>query len=51
MTCNEETAHLNWNSGGLSVSGIRLAQQCIAEDKHNESALTSEVIGCGTGLL
>ena len=46
VTCNEEVAQLNWSSGGLSVSGIRLAQQCIAHAEHNESTLTSEVIEC-----
>ena len=43
VTCNKTVAHLNWSSGGLSVIGIRLAQQCIAQDKHNESTLPSEV--------
>lgn len=43
VTCNKEDAHLNWNSGGLAVSSIRLAQQCIAQDKRNGSTLPSEV--------
>ena len=43
VTCNKKVAHLNWNTGGLSVKSIRLAQQCVAQDKHNESTLTSEV--------
>ena len=42
VTCDKKVAHLKWNSGGLSVSSIRLAQQCIAQDEHNEF-LPSEV--------
>lgn len=41
VSCDRDVAHLNWSSGGLGVTSIRLAQHCIYHDEHNQS--TSQV--------
>ena len=43
VTCERDVAHLNFSTGGLRVSSIRLAQHCIVLGQRNGSNCDYEV--------
>ena len=43
VTCERDVAHLNFSTGGLRVSSIRLAQHCTVLGQHSGSNSDCEV--------
>ena len=43
VSCDKDVANLNWNTGGLVVTSVRLAQECVVQGGQNDSTPLSEV--------